>query len=184
MTSVRYEFQIPDETKPLDGEGAPWGPFYELVEFVPPPLKREEVVGRTVDEISTRVGTYGMGGPGFLGLRLGSEWLVCSIWGAAAWIEVDGRIISDDFWEKGNLPRPWISDEEDELSEKLIGQKMKGIQIDSHSLSMEIGVMNLSISEEPDRRPIYGGSREPRVWEEDDDLRKAIFLAPTTELWV
>lgn len=184
MSSLRYDFKIPDESKPLDGDCPPWGPFHELVDFSPPALTADQVVGRVVDEICTHVGTYGMGGSGFFGLRLGSEWLVVSIWGADSWIEIDGRIVQDCFWEEENMPRPWISDSGDELSGKLIGQQIESLQIDQHSLSIEIGGMNLNISNTPDRRPIHGGSKQPRTFEANDDLRKAVFLAPTAEIWV
>ena len=81
MTSLRYKFKIPDASKPLVGDLPPWGPWCELIDFQPAALAAEMVVGRTVEQICTHVGTYGMGGPGFFGLRLGSEWLVIAIWG-------------------------------------------------------------------------------------------------------
>lgn len=184
MSSLRYEFKIPDPSKPLEGECPPWGPFYELVDFSPRVLTSDRVKGRCVDEVCTTIGTYGMGGPGFFGLRLGNEWLVFSIWGADSWIEIDGRIVQDCFWEEGNMPRPWISDSGDELSEKIIGQEVRNVSIDKHSLEIAIGDINLTISEEPNRRPLHGGSKEPRKFEVDEDLRNAVFLSPTKELWV
>ncbi len=184
MSSLRYEFKIPDESKPLGGDCPPWGPFYELVKFSPPALTSDQLEGRVVDEICTHLGTYGMGGPGFFGLRFGSEWLVFSIWGADSWIEIDGRIVQDCFWEEENMPRPWISDSGDELSEKIVGQQVKSLLINQYSLRIEIGEMSLAISKEPDRRPIHGGSKQPRAFEMSDDLRKAVFLAPTAEIWV
>lgn len=106
ITSLRYEFQIPDPTKPISGDLSPCGSEYELMDFKPQAVSAEMVVGRTVDEICLYVGTYGMGGPGFFGLRLGTEWLVVAIWGAASWILVDGRIVEDGFWEDNGWPRP------------------------------------------------------------------------------
>jgi hypothetical protein len=73
MTNLWYKFKIPDPSKPLPGDIPSWSPTCELVDFEPPPLTADMIVGRTVDEICTHIGTYGMGGPGFFGLRLGSE---------------------------------------------------------------------------------------------------------------
>jgi hypothetical protein len=100
MSSVLYKFKIPDPARPVGGNPPPWGPVCELVDFHPGALTAERVVGRTVGEICTCAGTYGMGGPGFLGLRLGDEWLIIAIWGAASWVQVDGRIVYDVFWEQ------------------------------------------------------------------------------------
>lgn len=106
MSSLRYKFQIPDPSRPLPGDLPPWGPHCELIDFEPVPLTPERVVGRTVDEVRTYVGTYGMGGPGFFGLRLGDEWLVVAIWGADSWIEADGRIVADSHWDNQGTPPP------------------------------------------------------------------------------
>jgi hypothetical protein len=142
------------------------------------------VVGRTVDEICTHVGTYGMGGPGFFGLRLGDEWLVIAIWGAASWVQVDGRIVEDVFWDTNGWPRPWITNEGDELSRLLVGQHITSFELAEHSLTVGIGGRTLSISESPEGRPMLEGSKEPRSFEPGDDLRKAVFLSPTIEIWV
>jgi hypothetical protein len=184
MTNLRYKFKIPDPTKPLLGDIPPWGPFCELVEFKPPPLTADMVVGRTVEEICTFVGSYGMGGPGFFGLRLGSEWLVIAIWGAASWVHVDGRIVQDVFWDRNEWPLPWITREGNELSKELVGQPITSFKVAKHSLIIEISGRTLSISESPEGRPIFEGSKQPRSFEQDDELTRAVFLSPTIEIWI
>lgn len=184
MSSIRYRFKIPDPSKPLPGDVPPWGPTCELVDFEPPFLTAGMVIGRTVDEIRTQVGTYGMGGPGFLGLRLGGEWLVIAIWGAASWAQVDGRIVEDVFWDKNGRPRPWITGEGDELSGVLVGRPITSFEVARHSLAARIGERTLSVTESPESRPILEGNKEPRSFEPADDLRRAVFLSPTTEIWV
>ena len=184
MTSMRYRFQIPDPTKLLPGPVPPWGPTCELVDFKPQTLTAEKLVGRTIDEICTIVGTYGMGGPGFFGLRLGDEWLVISIWGAASWVQVDGRIVQDVFWDKNGWPRPWITKDHNELDEVLVGQVITSFEVTKNSLTIGISGRTLSITESPKSRPIHEGSKQPRSFEQGDDLRRVIFLAPTTELWI
>jgi hypothetical protein len=184
MTSLRYKFKIPDPSKPLAGDVPPWGPTCELVDFEPPSLTADKLVGRTVDEICTYVGTYGMGGAGFLGLRLGSQWLVIAFWGAASWVQVDGRIVQDGFWEKNGWQRPWITDQGDELAAVLVGQSITSFAVARHSLTVGIGGRTLSITEAPESRPILEGNKKPRCFERADDLRRAVFLSPTAEIWV
>ena len=184
MTSLRYEFKIPDPSRPLSGDVPPWGPTCELIDFQPAALAAEMVVGRSVDQICTHVGSYGMGGPGFFGLRLGDEWLVIAIWGAESWIEINGRIVQDGFWDTNERPRPWITDEEDELTEVLIGQPITAFEVAKYSLMFCIGELTLSIAESPEGRPILQGNKQRRSFEPADDLRKAVFLSPTIELWV
>ena len=82
-SSLIRGYEIPDPTKPIPEEDRGMvGPSGELIPFEPILLEASDVVGRTVDEIVPHVGTYGMGGPGFFGIRLGNEWLTIAIWGA------------------------------------------------------------------------------------------------------
>ncbi|MDD3473381.1 MAG: hypothetical protein PHS86_11405 [Syntrophaceae bacterium] len=59
----------------------------------------ELVQGRRILMWSSYCGTYGMGGPGFLGFLLseteerGEEWLILTLWAADEWCIVDGKPI-------------------------------------------------------------------------------------------
>ncbi|WP_217356575.1 hypothetical protein [Ruegeria atlantica] len=44
--------------------------------------------------------------------------------------------------------------------------------------------MALKIDQSAEKRPISNGSKKPREFLPDDDLRRSVFLAPTSELWV
>jgi hypothetical protein len=126
-----------------------------------------------------------MGGPGFFGLRLGEEWLVVAIWGASEWIVADGVLIQDYFFADYGRPKPWITDEVDNLSPNLVGTKIESLEL--HQRSMRISFSNgmlLEIGEAAEGRPLLEGNKQPRAFLEDDDLRKAVFLSPTTEIWV
>lgn len=184
MSSLRYEFQIPDPSRPLPGDLPPWGPHCELIHFRPAPLTPERVVGRRVDEVCRHVGTYGMGGPGFFGLRLGDEWLVVAIWGADSWIEADGRIVANSHWDIQGTPRPWITRQGDELTGRLVGQSVTSLHLAKRSLAIGVGEVTLTVGESPAGRPIFPGNKQPRAFEDDDDLRRAVFLSPTAEIWV
>ena len=145
----------------------------------------KDVIGRQVDEVTPYVGTYGMGGPGFFGLKLGKEWLVFAIWGAGDWIRVNDIFVEDPYFEKYERPEPWLHDGTDTLSSKLVGTEISSIEIHRHSMAMSFSNgMSLTIDEAPESRPIFEGNKRYREFLEDDDLRKAVFLAPTTELWI
>lgn len=186
MAQIILEFSIPDPNRPIpDEQRGPLGSNVELVPFIPSPVLPSQVVSRRVDQVSVHVGTYGMGGPGFFGLRLGKEWLVVSLWSAGEWILVDDRLVEDWHAEAYGRPLPWIHAGGDELTHRLVGSTVTAHCVLPHS--MEIRFSNgavLVIDENPQRRPILEGNKRPRTFSSDDDLRKAVFLSPTSELWV
>src|SRR5215475_8737383 len=110
MAHCCYDYEIPDRNQPIPANERGLDPSGRLQLFAPPPISAEQVIGRTVDEICPRVGTYGTGGPGFFGLRLGSEWLVIAVSGAGEWMVSQGRCVEDSFHDNYGRPRPWIAD--------------------------------------------------------------------------
>jgi hypothetical protein len=183
MAHVICEYEIPDRDQPIPVNERGLGPSGRLRPFAPPPISAEAVIGRTVEEICPYVGTYGMGGPGFFGLRLGLEWLVIAVWGAGEWMVSQGRCVEDSFHD--NRPRPWLAGESDELSVELVGQRIRSINVRRHSLRIVFeNEVDLTIEETSDHRPLFEGTKEPRQFTDDDDLRRAVFLAPTIEIWV
>ena len=183
---LRYDFEVPDPSRPIpESDRGAIGPSAHLVPLVPKEVTAEETVGRRVDEVVPYIGTYGMGGTGFFGLRLGKEWLVFAIWGAGEWIRVDDTLVEDYYFEKYKRPRPWMFDGIDDLSPKLVGAEILSFEVQKRSLRMAFSNgMSLTIDESPESRPILEGNKRRREFLEDDDLRKAVFLAPTTEIWV
>lgn len=186
MMTLIYEYMIPDPNRPIrESERRPLSPSGALIPFTPDRLINEGVIGRRIDELSTHVGTYGMGGPGFFGLRLGAEWLVIALWGAADWILVEGRLITDSFYDTNRRPKPWITNDEDDLSEQIVGQAIASIEIKRHSLMISLtNGLDMIIEEAADNRPLFEGSKEPRAFRAPDDLHRAVFLSPTNEIWV
>src|SRR5215471_367815 len=191
MGHVIYDYEIPVD-RPLPKSERGLRPSGRLRPFAPPPISAEEVIGRTVGKICPYVGTYGMGGAGFFGLRLGSEWLVIAVCGAGEWMVSQGRCVEDSFHDNYGRPRPWIADwladESDELSAQLIGQRVRSIDVRRHSLRIVFkNEVDLTIEETSDHRPLFegiDGTKKPRQFTDDDDLRRAVFLAPTIEIWV
>jgi hypothetical protein len=189
MAHVIYDYEIPDLDQPIPADERGLGPSGHLQPFAPPPISAEQVIGRTVEEICPHVGTYGMGGPGFFGLRLGSEWLVIALWGAGDWMVSQGRCVQDSFYDNYGRPRPWIvnwpTDESDELSAQLVGERVSSIDVRLHSLRIVFeNELDLTIEETSERRPLFEGIKQTRQFNHDDDLRRAVFLAPTIEIWV
>lgn len=186
MSHLGSTYMIPDLDRPiLEDRRGPCGPSAHLVPFDPPPLREADVVGRAIDEVLTHVGCYGMGGPGYFGLRLGAAWLVVAISGAGEWIEVDGRLVEDGFHEIHNRPPPWIGEGVDRLGPKLVGTRIAALDVRRHALTMTFSNgMTLRVHEAPERRPTFQGNGSPRAFLDGDDLRKAVFLAPTAEIWV
>lgn len=183
MATLHYTFEIPDPSRPIADSGI--GPSGELIPFVPEPLDAASVVGRRIDDVSCSVGTYGMGGAGFFGLRLGSEWLVIAIWGAGAWMMAEGRLVEDIFFDTRGRARPWMDESGDELLLRVARRTISGIQVerDAMRITLDDGFC-LYIESDASSRPIFEGNKTPRAFGPDDDLRRAVFLSPTDELWV
>ncbi len=184
MTTIITKFELPAGA-PIPEEERGLGPSAEMVDFEPQPLRAADVVGRVIDEITACAGTYGMGGPGFFGLRLGEEWLMIAIWGAGDWLQVDGRRVQDLYYAANGTPKPWLSSASDELSPQLVGRTIGSVDISRTAMKIVLdNGMAMTIEEDSGSRPLLEGSKEPRAFAPDDDLRSAVFLSPTTELWV
>lgn len=125
-----------------------------------------------------------MGGNGFFGLRLGDEWLVIAIWDSSSWIHLDGKLLEDHETHEQVLPDLHVTHEGEALNAKTIGAKITDFVITRTSLciTLDNGTC-LSIEADPNSRPVYPGTGAPRCFLEDDDLRKAVFLSPTGEIW-
>ena len=181
-----YTFEVPDPAHPIPPEQrGVVGPSGQLIPFVPAPLDAGSLIGCRIDEVSPIVGTYGMGGPGFFGFRLGEEWLVIAIWGAGDWVRADGRLITDYWHAKQGRPEPWIGAHGDTFGPQVAGQTIASFELGRHNLRMELS-NGIVIEIEPDAasRPRFIGNGAERRFLESDNLRKAVFLSPTAELWI
>jgi hypothetical protein len=73
----------------------------------------------------------------------------------------------------------------DELSKNLIGTQITRINVNQTSLIINFdNGSDLTISKDCNTRPILEGNKQHRAFDAEDDLRKAVFLSPTTEIWV
>jgi hypothetical protein len=78
----------------------------------------DELLNARILDVSTHLGTYGMGGPGFFGIlceaRPDPVWLNVALWGAESYVLLDGRVIGchSDYYPQYH---PWTEKSHDEL---------------------------------------------------------------------
>ena len=155
------------------------------------------IVGRQVADWSANLGNYGMGGPGFFGLRLAAteeypeEWLVLRLWGADNWLLLDEQWVASHC-NQYHVQLPLYSDyggaeSWDRVTERLVGADVEDVKIE-HDESLIILVRGeqrhrLEIPRDTSRLPLYGGIMQPHVWNPDEDQWDAWIIAHG-ELWV
>lgn len=179
-----YKYEIPDPKRAVKTKMG-MGPSGRLIPFKPEPLDTSLLIGREIVGWTPHAGTYGMGGPGFVGFDLSGEWLIIAIWGAADWIRFDGRLLGDIFAAKRGRPMGWDAEPEAARRTLFSGHHFVMFNVERNSLSaaLEDG-RKLTISQDPSDRPLLEGNGNRREVGPKDDLRRVVFLAPTTEIWV
>ncbi len=106
----------------------------------------EQIKGSKIIDISTCLGTYGMGGPGFFGLKLegvfGIRWLVYCIWAAGQHILLDGKVLEchPDYEDKY---KPWIESDNwaeslNKLKDKIVGMSIDKIVMNKDKLLLRL----------------------------------------------
>lgn len=151
----------------------------------------ERILGRVVSDWSPYCGTYGQGGPGFIGFKLKAtdkypeEWLILCIWGAGDWLTVNGRWL-DAHIDQHQIQRPLFAgwggkNSWDELKPLVVDQPIKEFDVQKRSMRFRIGGAAFSLSEDSSERPPYPACG-PREVGKDDDLRAAWILSPVP--WV
>lgn len=103
----------------------------------------EQLIGLKVLEISTHLGSYGMGGAGFFGLRLNNKhFLTYAVWNSGNFVLVDNRVVkcSPDFYD---TTRPLISNfgddlTWDEITPLIVGSQIIAVKIAKHSCQITL----------------------------------------------
>ncbi len=134
-----------------------------------------------------------MGGPGFVGIKVrrsdgSARWIVVAVWSASEWLTINGAPCRDGYFE-----------EEREVMEKelgitmptlmeLNGSTIDAIVIETRELTIDLsgrGVgLRLGLRADSSDLPIFRGSKEPRVMQDDEDIRDAIIVSRRANLWL
>jgi hypothetical protein len=186
QTMRAYTYEIPDPDNlfpPVEKPSRqPSGP---LIPFEPPQLVTSSVLGREIEKWTPNAGTYGMGGPGFLGFRFDTEWLIVAIWGAGRWFRLEGRLLADFDAERSGRPAPWDPQYGPNDGTPFTGKKFVEFNLERNSIRAKLNDGRvLELSSNSSDRPPFAGNGKPRLIEKDDDLRRVAFLCPTNELWI
>jgi hypothetical protein len=158
----------------------------------------ERIAERQIIEWHDSLGSYGMGGPGFFGLRLAAsgafpeEWLVLTLWGADNWLLFDGRWVAAHPNQYGTQ-RPLVSnfageEQWDEFSEQVVGASIEGANItdSTSSITLEKDSIThiLEIPTDGSRLPLYGGSRALHAWLPSESFLDAWVISQSGDLLV
>lgn len=176
-TCLVKTWEIPKNWKPrmssfeLPGKGV-----------IPPTIKKtgiSRILNRKVLDVCGYLGSYGMGGPGFFGIKLEKakkhpeEWLVLRFWGAADWLHFNGRIISCHPEQKKDF-KPF---EVENVRIILLANTIKSAVVKAKSCIFKFGNGHvLALKYNPKTRPVFAGSGEPRALKKGDDLNCAWIL--------
>lgn len=184
-SSLRLDICIPDLSRPLPPEmQGGLGSDHELMPLRMELPSKAELVGSRINGFSSHLGSYGMGGVGILGLQLDDQWLIICLDGAGNWVEYENRMIEDYFYEDYDRGKPWVTDDADEISGKLAGSTIVDFDVQKHSMAIQLDTgSSILIHPDASRRPLFEGTKRERVFLDTDDLRHAITLSPTGELY-
>ena len=169
------------------------------VNYRPPTLAEvgpERITGRKITAWSPSLGSYGMGGPGFFGLRLAAndaspdEWLVLRVWGAACWLLLDGKWI-EAHPNQYHVQAPLYSnfgpgEQWDLVTDKLVGSVLEAINIEEDALAFQLTGAASHILEMPadsSLLSLYGGTMQPRIWQANENRLDA-WVISHGDLWV
>lgn len=146
---------------------------------------QSEFVGQRITEIDWLLGSYGMGGPGFLGLRFASGWIVYRLWGATDWVTLDGKRIRDSMF-----PDELTQFEPYQLASLnfLIGAQFRCLECDDQQcdLVFERSASEIHLSFRRDGRdvPPHRGNGRTKVFATHERLEDAIVVSRVARLWL
>ncbi len=132
----------------------------------------EKLIGASILDFSTCLGDYGMGGPGFFGIRVqnveGIFWLTYCIWAADEHILLDNRVMSTHS-NVSKYFQPWLKTEGDwdTIEAMLKDTLIEDVDLQEHSLKITLrkkdGEMHtLNTQRESNAFPPQGGTGKRR----------------------
>jgi hypothetical protein len=156
----------------------------------------ERIVGRKVTAWSASLGSYGMGGPGFFGLKLAAkgeypdEWLVLRVWGAGCWLLLDGQWI-EAHPNQYQVQEPLYSnfgpgEDWDRVTDKVVGTTLRSASVEDGLPVFYLEgaeIHRLQMPKDTSLLSLYGGTMQPRVWQHDGNQLDA-WVISHGDLWV
>ena len=147
--------------------------------------------GASVTRTSEYLGSYGMGGPGFVGLRLRPQsgrhaWIVFTVWAAAGWLTINNDLLSEGYFP----------DEKRELSSSrrfrrltdLVGMTLADIHLDRELAELTFRGSSeplvLRLRRDSSALPVHRGSKKPKVLATSQDIRDAVIISRRGSLWL
>jgi hypothetical protein len=155
----------------------------------PPRLRDAGVgrcLGRKVLKWNAMLGSYGMGGPGFFGMRLEKsqefpeEWFTLTVWGAGDWLLVNGRwVTSHPRYYDIQKPLYLAVDGryQDGVAPLLVGAVIESVQLEPTQIVLTLmkGIEKTTVTlpKNTDLLPKLAGIDQPRAWKPGEDVRDA-----------
>jgi len=138
---------------------------------------------------SCHLGSYGMGGPGFVGLRLrpqsgNSLWIVFTLWGAAGWLTLDDALLEDGYFpdERSDPSRSFLP------LATLVGAQLHTFAITPDAAEFTFThhgtTQLLRLQRDSNHLPVHRGSQQPKILSPSEDLRNAIIVSQRANLWL
>lgn len=160
-----------------------------------PTLKQKggvkRVIGRIIEDVSPYLGSYGMGGPGFLGFLLAKksrypqEWLVIRTWSAPGWLLLDNKWLECPlsyydskkcfFQEEKTI----FSECEKQYREAFNGKQITDFFYGKRWFKMKIDNCFLEWPADLSKLPPYGNGN-PRKWICKNETMEDAFLISST----
>lgn len=170
---VTGAFRIPDPNRALPDDDDDDDTFGEeaLVSLPMRTVTAADLTGQTVHDMSTMIGSYGMGSYGFFGLMLDTGWMIIPLTDAVEWLTLDGRRLA------GELDA-WIVEGDDRaLLARLQGAVITQADLERAGLTLRFDNGAVLAVTGPGR-----GSE--RAFLPEDNLAAALILSPSGEVYL
>lgn len=171
-------------------------PFGRPTKRRPPKLFRGDgfdPVGAEIIAISPSLGTYGMGGPGFLGFHIdggrppGQRWLVITLRSASSWATLDGALVAEGLSEQEKVAAKGSGRAVCSLAAQLIGSRLVAAACTDAILMFNFeraGVIH-HFEIRGDGRDVlpWRGSGKTRGLDASESMRDAVVVSASGYLW-
>lgn len=150
--------------------------------------------GARVIAVESCLGSYGMGGPGFVGIRVRPKnarfatWIVFTLWAAAEWLTVGEELLEDGYFpdererhaSEGGFRFFRLAD--------LVGLTLNEMRIERDLVELvfagTVGHRALRLRADSSALPVHRGSKLPKHLAPSQDLRDAVVASRRARLWL